>query len=138
MYCNSCKGEYDAKTYNIIYNHPKVLIIILNRGKGIEFNVPFTYPYNFDLNKFINMNNNPNYPNKNKKIEYELISVITHLGESGMSGHFISCAKSPVDNNWYLYNDAIVSECKDPLNVFGNATSSSIPYVLFYQLKENN
>ena len=138
MYCNSCKGEYDAKTYNIIYNHPKVLIIILNRGKGIEFNVPFTYPYNFDLNKFINMNNNPNYPNKNKKIEYELISVITHLGESGMSGHFISCAKSPVDHNWYLYNDAIVSECKDPLNVFGNATSSSIPYVLFYQLKENN
>ena len=140
MYCNNCKGEYDAQTYNIIYRHQKVLIIILNRGKGIEFNVPFTYPIKFELNKYINMNNNPNYENVdiNKKIEYELISVITHMGESGMSGHFIACAKSPVDNNWYMYNDAIVSVCDNPLNVFGSATTSSIPYVLFYQLKEDN
>ena len=140
MYCNKCKGEYDAQTYNIIYKHQKVLIIILNRGKGIEFNVPFTYPIKFELNKYINMNNNPNYENvdNNKKIEYELISVIIHMGESGMSGHFIACAKSPVDNNWYMYNDAIVSVCENPLNVFGSATTSSIPYVLFYQLKEDN
>ena len=139
MYCNQCKGEFDAQTYNKIFKHPKVLIIILNRGKGIEFNVPFTYTIKLELNNiFINMENNPNFEgvDKNKKVEYELISVITHMGESSMAGHFIACAKSPVDNNWYLYNDAQVSKCDDPLNIFGESATSSIPYVLFYKLIE--
>ena len=139
MYCNQCKGEFDAQTYNKIFKHPKVLIIILNRGKGIEFNVPFTYTMKLELdNIFINMENNPNFEgvDKNKKVEYELISVITHMGESSMAGHFIACAKSPVDNDWYLYNDAQVSKCDDPLNIFGESATLSIPYVLFYKLIE--
>ena len=138
LYCNKCKNQYDAQTFNIIYKHPKVLIIILNRGQGLQFNVPFNYPKNFMLNNYINMNNNPNYKNVNKNIEYELISIITHMGESGQSGHFIACAKSPVDKNWYLYNDSIVTGCENPLNIFGSATTSSVPYVLFYQLIEDN
>ena len=136
LYCNNCKLECNAQTYNIIYRHPKVLIIILNRGQGLQFNVPFNYPMNFLLNNFINRNNNVNYLDLNKNLEYELISVITHMGGSDESGHFIACAKSPVDQKWYLYNDASVSQCGNPLNIFGSATTSSIPYVLFYQLKE--
>ena len=142
MYCSTCKGEFDAEMYNKIFKNPKVLIIILNRGKGIEFNVPFTYPIKFELNEpFIDFENNPNFSSgegvkKNLKIEYELISVITHMGESSMSGHFVACAKSPVDKKWYLYNDPIVTKCDDPLNIFGNESTSSIPYVLFYKLIE--
>ena len=141
MYCSTCNGEFDAQMYNQIFKNPKVLIIILNRGKGLEFDVPFTYPMKFELNEpFIDMENNPNFAggegSKNNQIEYELISVITHMGESSMSGHFVACAKSPVDKNWYLYNDSIVTKCDDPLNIFGNSTTSSIPYVLFYKLIE--
>ena len=138
MYCNYCKGEFDAEMYNKIFKIPKVLIIILNRGKGIEFNVPFTYPIKFELSEpFIDFENNPNFiSNLNSKIEYELISVITHMGESNMSGHFVACAKSPVDKHWYLYNDPIVTKCDDPLNIFGKESTSSIPYVLFYKLIE--
>ena len=138
MYCNNCKGEFNAEMYNKIFKIPKVLIIILNRGKGIEFNVPFTYPIKFELSEpFIDFENNPNFiSNLNSKIEYELISVITHMGESNMSGHFVACAKSPVDKQWYLYNDPIVTKCDDPLNIFGKESTSSIPYVLFYKLIE--
>ena len=141
MYCSTCKGEFDAQMYNQIFKNPKVLIIILNRGKGIEFDVPFTYPMKLELNdSFIDMENNPNFEggegSKNNQIEYELISVITHMGESSMSGHFVACAKCPVDKKWYLYNDPIVTKCDDPLNIFGNSTTSSIPYVLFYKLIE--
>ena len=138
MYCNTCKGEFDAEMYNKIFKIPKVLIIILNRGKGIEFNVPFTYPIKFELSEpFIDFENNPNFiSNLNSKIEYELISVITHMRESNMSGHFVACAKSPVDKQWYLYNDPIVTKCDDPLNIFGKESTSSIPYVLFYKLIE--
>ena len=106
MYCSTCKGEFDAQMYNQIFKNPKVLIIILNRGKGIEFDVPFTYPMKLELNDpFIDMENNPNFEggegSKNNQIEYELISVITHMGESSMTGHFVACAKCPVDKKWY-------------------------------------
>ena len=141
MYCNSCRMNADFEMWNKIYKHPEVLIIILNRGKGIEFQVPFQYPLNININKYINKDqNNENYKN-NENVEYELISVITHIGDSSMSGHFIACCKSPVDQEWYCYNDAIVSECKNPTNIFGTNNTNSIPYVLFYQnkkKKENN
>ena len=138
MYCNNCKKSSDFSMCNKIFKHPKVLIIILNRGKGLEFQVPFQYPISFFLNNYININcNNSNYIG-NEIIEYELISVITHIGDNSMSGHFIACCKSPVNGKWYCYNDAIVSECKDPINIFGPNSTNSIPYVLFYQIKNNN
>ena len=138
MYCNLCKVTSDFSMSNIIFKHPEVFIIILNRGKGLQYQVPFKYPKSFILNDYINMNNN-NYNYKNNEIiEYELISVITHIGESSMSGHFIACCKSPVDQNWYNYNDAIVTKCADPLNILGVNSSNSIPYVLFYQIKNKD
>ena len=63
-------------------------------------------------------------------------SVITHIGDSSMSGHFIAYCKSPVDQRWYCYNDVIVSECKNKTNIFGTNNSNSIPYILFYQKKK--
>jgi len=60
------------------------------------------------------------------------------MGGNDASGHFIACAKSPVNQKWYIYNDSNVAECENPLNIFGSATTSSIPYVLFYQLIEDN
>ena len=118
---------------NKIYKHPEVIVIILNRGKGLEFDVEFDYPINIKINNYINFENNINYEN-NENIEYELISVITHLGDSSMSGHFIASCKSPVDKKWYLYNDAIVTENNDFLDTMNNNSKKSIPYVLFYQI----
>ena len=64
--------------------------------------------------------------------KYELISVITLLGTSGIEGHFIAFCKSPIDNKWYKYNDNIVelAENTDVFNL-GNA------YVLFYKKIKN-
>jgi hypothetical protein len=135
MYCNKCKKNTDFSMVNKLYKHPEILILILNRGKGLEFVVPFKYPKSIILNKYFNFENNSNYKDKNTKIEYELISVITHLGESSDSGHFIAYCKSPIDNEWYLYNDSIVSKSDDPSN-FSSKSNDNIPYVLFYQFKE--
>ena len=68
---------------------------------------------------------------KSCETNYELIGVLTHLGPSGMSGHFIAYCKSPVDKNWYCYNDAQVTECYN--DVENKINSNGIPYVLFYQ-----
>ena len=62
--------------------------------------------------------------------------MLTHLGPSGMSGHFVAFCKSPVDGKWYLYNDAQVSSCADP-RARDNLMIEGIPYVLFYQKYEN-
>ena len=37
IYCNNCNKYSDARTKNDIYKAPKVLILILNRGKGNSF-----------------------------------------------------------------------------------------------------
>ena len=129
-YCNSCNRLSNASTSNKIFTSPEVLTIILNRGKGIEFDVNFEYPLSLDIDKYIIDKSRGN----NK---YELICVLTHLGPSGMSGHFIAFCKSPVDNQWYCYNDASVSKCHDPRYQNTNEIEG-IPYVLFYQKCNSN
>jgi uncharacterized UBP type Zn finger protein len=42
---------------------------------------------------------------------YELYAVICHLGPGSMSGHFVAYCKNSIDHKWYLYNDAIVTQC---------------------------
>jgi ubiquitin C-terminal hydrolase len=130
IYCNDCKHLSNATTGNKIYTSPEVLTIILNRGKGLEFDVNFEYPLNLDIDKFVLDKSQTN----NK---YELICVLTHLGPSGMAGHFIAFCKSPVDQNWYCYNDAMVSQCDDP-RYQNNNEIEGIPYVLFYQKKKSD
>ena len=53
-----------------------------------------------------------------------------------MSGHFIAYCRNRVDNQWYLYNDSIVTKCKDQNNEFMIGTA----YILFYESinNENN
>ena len=125
IYCNSCNRLSNASTSNKIFTSPEVLTIILNRGKGLQFDVNFEYPLSLDIDNYVMDKSQGN----NK---YELIGVLTHLGPSGMAGHFIAFCKSPVDKQWYCYNDASVTKCNDPRDQ-GNNEMEGIPYVLFYQ-----
>jgi len=135
MYCNYCHQNADYSTYNKIYKHPEILVIILNRGNGLEYNVEFEYPKKIKINDYINFDNNDNYNDK-EDIKYELISIISHLGDNSMSGHFIAICKNPVDKKWYKFNDAIVSESSCEL--YSDDNLNNIPYVLFYKIISSN
>ena len=126
IYCNNCHRQSDALSYNKLNTCPEVLTIILNRGKGLEFNVEFKCSMNINIENYV--------IEKTCDTNYELIGVITHLGPSSMGGHFIAYCKSPVDKKWYCYNDAFVTECTDAEN---DINSKGIPYVLFYQRYTN-
>ena len=76
----------------------------------------------------LNLSNYIEY--KNTGFNYELIGVITHIGESSMSGHFIAYCKDPISNNWHKYNDAIVTEVN---NFQEEVINFAMPYLLFYQ-----
>ena len=123
FFCNNCKGLNEAIMTTNLITGPEVLIIILNRGKGIEFNVKINFTEVLDLSNYIEQ--------KDNGCMYQLIGVITHLGESSMSGHFIAYCRDPINKtSWYKYNDAIVSDVSDFKK---EVIDFAMPYLLFYQ-----
>ena len=61
---------------------------------------------------------------------FKLIGVVTHLGESDASGHFIAYSKSPIDDKWYKYNDDLVTKV---INFKEEIIDYAMPYILFFQ-----
>ena len=121
-YCNICKQLYDSVYTSKIFVASNVLIMILNRGKGNVFKIKIDFSVQINISDFVLQ--------KDKNNLYNLYGVITHLGESGPSAHFVAACRSPVDGNWYRYNDAIVTPINDfqkEVHDFGN------PYILFYE-----
>ena len=122
-YCNICKKLSDSYYTSRIYISPEILILILNRGKGNIYNVKMNFTQTIDITNYV-------IQNENRKIIYNLYGVITHIGESGPNAHFVASCKSPVDGNWYRYNDARV----DPINNFQKDIHDFFsPYILFYE-----
>ncbi len=122
MYCNYCKKNCTGMMRTYLTTGPEILIILLNRGKGKQFDVKI------DFGEYLNLYNYIEY--KNTGYNYKLIGVITHIGESSMSGHFIAYCKDPITNLWIKYNDEIVTD----VNNFQNEVINfAMPYLLFYQ-----
>ena len=102
---------------------PKVLIINLNREKQLQLDIKINLDEYIDISPFIYYKNTPG--------KYQLIGVVTNLGSSGISEHFIAFCKSFVDKNWYKYDDSFVS-----LSSLQEAKNIGIPYILFYSIVE--
>ena len=122
MYCTFCRKQLPASYQTFLFTGPEILIIILNRGKGIEFKVKMEFNEQLNLYNYITR--------KETGFMYNLIGVVTHLGESGLFGHFIAFCKSPKDNQWYQYNDDMVTRV---VNFKQEIIDCGMPYILFYQ-----
>ena len=122
MYCNFCKNNNDCIMKTTLVTGPDVLILLLNRGKGLQYNVKINFVEYLNLENYIDI--------KSTGFNYELFGVITHIGENGQGGHFIAYCRDPFTNVWSKFNDAIVSEVNDFNNDIINFAN---PYLLFYQ-----
>ena len=80
-----------------------------------------------DITQFVLARDNP-------QMIYKLYGVITHIGQSGPNGHFVASCKSPIDNHWYRYNDAIVNPIN---NIQNDVIDFGTPYILFYEKQKN-
>ena len=121
-YCNYCHyNDSTAVSFTRYLYTPKVMIINLNRGKGIQFHVKFSFEEFLDIRNFVAAQDSP--------YKYELIGVICHFGESGMGGHFIAFCKhfDYMGSKWYKFNDGFVNETN-----FNEVQTVGMPYVLFY------
>ena len=125
LYCNTCNSLQDAISTNLIFSLPPVLIFILNRGKGKAFDCDVDFPLDLNLQKYVEY--------QKSIFNYKLRGVISHLGESGMGGHFIAYCRHRIDDKWYLYNDSTVTLCKNQNSDFMVGTA----YILFYESIEN-
>ena len=122
MYCDYCKQTCNSSMCSVLSNGPQILIVILNRGKGIEFKIKLNFFEDLNLMKYMQMPQTGCY--------YKLIGVISHLGECGMGGHFIAFCKNPIHGTWNKYNDSIVSPVTDFKT---EVIDFAMPYLLFYQ-----
>ena len=125
-YCKNCKKLSDTNFISKIYSCPNVLILILNRGKGNEFDVKLDFTEEIDIGQFVSLKDTP-------EINYDLYGVITHIGESGPNAHFVAACKSQINNQWYRFNDAFVNPIK---NFKKEVIDFGIPYILFYQKRQ--
>ena len=119
--CNYCKTKRLSYSNISLLTGPKVLILNIEREKNFKLNIKFNFDENLDLNDSIYY--------KNIKYNYQLIGVVTKINNK----NFIAFCKSFKDNNWYKYNDSIVTQSS-----FKEIKNSQIPYLLFYSLIENN
>ena len=119
IYCNNCRCMSNSENITKLIICPYVLVINLNRGKGLQFDVKLIIEEYLNIRNFVYYAESPTF--------YELIGIVTHFGPSGMSGHFIAFCKSYLDNKWYKYNDSIGTNSS-----FEEARSTGVPYILFY------
>ena len=82
-----------------------------------------------DITQFVLARDNP-------QLIYNLYGVITHIGQSGPNAHFVASCKSPIDNKWYRYNDALVNPIKNN-NIQNDVIDFGTPYILFYEKQDN-
>ena len=121
MYCNICQASKDSSMQTRISTAPLILILILNRGKGnLDFKEPFIFWEIIDLRNYVEFPQPDNF--------YFLSGVVSHMGDSGPSGHFIAFCRMSPNSKWYCYNDSIVSESN-----FNEINTRGTPYILFYQ-----
>ena len=122
-YCNKCKQLFDSYYTSKIYSSPTILILILNRGKGKICNIKMIFDEIIDITDFV-------LQKEKSKIIYNLYGVISNIDGSGSNAHFVASCKSPIDNKWYRYNDAIVNQIT---NLQKEVIEFGTPYILFYQ-----
>ena len=134
IYCNTCQSLRKGWNRQELHTLPQVLFIVLNRGKNNQdFREEFSFPEKLEFNHN-NLTFNLINPNSYKR--YFLCGIVTHLGESGSDGHFISYFRSGIDQQFYCYNDASVSpvskESAMKTRISGIASEDVVPYILFY------
>lgn len=66
----------------------------------------------------------------NEDLLYDLVSVVTHHGSGVSSGHYTTCAYSPISKCWYHFSDTSVTQVDE------SWVSKCKAYILFYVRQE--
>ena len=127
-FCNICKQICDTIYTPRIFISPNVLVIILDRGKGNIYDVKIDFKEKLDISEFVLKKDMP-------QITYNLYGVISYIYQNTPNRHFVASCKSPIDDKWYLYDNATV---KPIYNFDRQIPQNGTPYILFYQKNKHS
>jgi hypothetical protein len=123
--CYKCKSYFNL--IEKIYQTPKILIIILDRGPNKKIR------QTIEFEEYINLKDYVDDDYKGNRNEFKLVGVISHFGLNGDSGHYKSYCLCD-DNNYYCFNDSYVSLITEKGKKFDiSSLYDGSAYVLFYQ-----
>ena len=129
LICPNCHRRQKVFVYSKIYSSPNIFLFLIDRG--IDFNqyknkllkIPLIIEDQLDLDNFIEKKNNPT--------KYELIGIVSILIKDKK---YVSMCKSPIDNNWYYFNDLKVQEIiYDNVINSNNNNNYYVPCILVYK-----
>ena len=117
IYCKNCKVNCIHSICTFLTTGPEILIILLNRGLGNEFNYHVNFYENLNLSYFIEYKNTGSF--------YKLIGVISFV-----DNNMVAFCNDPIYNFWHKYKDETVEEVKDFKK---EVIDQGIPFLLLYQ-----
>jgi ubiquitin C-terminal hydrolase len=122
-FCQKCQKYNQSKINTSIYSSPINFIFILNRGMPDQnlLNINFILEEKIDIGKFLE--------NQKAYNKYELSGVVSF---SVNENKYVCFGKSPVDNQWYLYNDDNVANTNINEVLNNNNNMQYIPCILLY------
>ena len=138
FFCEKCKKIEDNKSIDIIYLPPKILVLILDRGKAKKFKGKVEIKIDLDLTDLIYKENNQRDKYRYKKSnKYKLIGVSTHSGTSSASGHYTAICLTD-NGKYYYFSDTFVGEIEGDKEKVEKRINENEAYLLFYRRLEEN
>ena len=125
-YCDRC-GNHKAQIISRtkLFTIPNYLIILINRRIGVQFNIKINFPEILNTNGVV----------INQMRNYLLYGVVKYFEYNSSSGQFAAYCRSPIDNCWYFYNDAIVTPINE--NEKSEIQEKGLTFSFFYKLIKN-
>ena len=124
-FCQKCGTYTQNKILSNIYSSPITFIFSLNRGNLDPnlLNINFIVEENIDISQFLE--------NKRSYSKYSLCGIVSISRKE--NNKYVCFGKSPVDKQWYLYNDEIVTDTNINYIIQSNNNQEYIPCILLYQ-----
>ena len=124
FYCSKCNCMHTNTSKDKLLSLPKVLTLILNRGKGKKFVDKVDFEEIINIEKYVD---DTFIKPKKRKYNYRLIGVSTHLGSSSNYGHYIAYCYRENEDQYYCFNDSNARKIKF------EELKDGEPYILFYE-----
>jgi ubiquitin C-terminal hydrolase len=124
-FCQKCGIYTQNQILSNIYSSPITFIFSLNRGNLDPnlLNINFIVEENIDISQFLE--------NKRSYSKYSLCGIVSISRKE--NNKYVCFGKSPVDKQWYLYNDEMVTDTNINYIIQYNNNQEYIPCILLYQ-----
>ena len=123
VFCYKCQKYTEFQINSRIYSTPVHFIFSLNRGNLDPnlLNINFIVEEKIDLSQYVE--------NKMSNCKFELQGIVSI---SSNEQKYVCFGKSPVDKQWYIYNDDNVNNTDISQVITYNNNNAYIPCILLY------